>query len=230
MTPPRITLRRFRTTTGSITNSHLELYTQISETTSEEFPYGLLQLREKLCELAGECADGFIGHSIWSQWWLEERALPALHKGASRAGRDLADIEVQLWLTASIDSDPAVAARRARGNVAFLCFDSQLPFLFRGPRVRRTIRHTCRSKTITTPRELPGLGAFGSSTNVRSLRNCRRSRGTDPQRCPTRNLYLRETTNMGYRTLRSPTPSHTYRTTTVRLDRQLRRFVRELFH
>ena len=82
-------------------------------------PIWVASLREKLCELAGECADGFIGHSIWSQWWLKERALPALHKGASRAGRDLADIEVQLWLTASIDSDPAVAARRARGNVAF---------------------------------------------------------------------------------------------------------------
>ena len=39
--------------------------------------------------------------------------------GAATAGRDPEDINVQLWLTASIDSDPTVAARRARGNVAF---------------------------------------------------------------------------------------------------------------
>ena len=60
-----------------------------------------------------------MGHSIWSRWWLEERALPALRRGAVRAGRDPSELQIQLWLTASIDADPAVAARRARGNVAF---------------------------------------------------------------------------------------------------------------
>jgi probable F420-dependent oxidoreductase len=82
-------------------------------------PIWVASLRERLCELAGECADGFIGHSIWSRWWLLERALPALRRGAAKVGRDPGDLNVQLWLTASIDSDPTVAARRARGNVAF---------------------------------------------------------------------------------------------------------------
>ena len=31
-------------------------------------PVWIAALRERLCELAGECADGFIGHSIWSPW------------------------------------------------------------------------------------------------------------------------------------------------------------------
>lgn len=84
-----------------------------------QVPIWVASLRERLCELAGECADGFIGHSVWSRWWLLERALPALRRGAATAGRDPEDINVQLWLTASIDSDPTVAARRARGNVAF---------------------------------------------------------------------------------------------------------------
>jgi len=82
-------------------------------------PIWIAALREKLCELAGETADGFIGHSIWSRWWLEERALPAVRRGAAKTGRDPNEIQIQLWLTASIDSDPLVAARRARGNVAF---------------------------------------------------------------------------------------------------------------
>jgi probable F420-dependent oxidoreductase len=82
-------------------------------------PVWIASLRERLCELAGECADGFIGHSIWSSWWLLERALPALRRGAESAGRDPEDLHVQLWLTASIDDDPVVAARRARGNLAF---------------------------------------------------------------------------------------------------------------
>ncbi len=86
---------------------------------ARSIPIWIASLREKLCELAGECADGFIGHSIWSRWWLEERALPALRRGATRAGRDPNELQIQLWLTASIDSDPLVAARRARGNVVF---------------------------------------------------------------------------------------------------------------
>ena len=45
--------------------------------------------------------------------------MPALRRGAAKSGRDPNELEIQLWLTASIDSDPLVAARRARGNVAF---------------------------------------------------------------------------------------------------------------
>ena len=86
---------------------------------ARQVPVWIAALRERLCELAGECADGFIGHSIWSRWWLLERALPAARRGAANAGRDPDDLHVQLWLTSSIDPDPLVAAQRARGNVAF---------------------------------------------------------------------------------------------------------------
>lgn len=82
-------------------------------------PIWIAALRERLCELAGECADGFIGHSIWSSWWLFERALPAMERGAAKAGRNADGLHVQLWLTASIDPDPDEAARRARGNMVF---------------------------------------------------------------------------------------------------------------
>lgn len=82
-------------------------------------PIWIAALRERLCELAGECADGFIGHSIWSRWWLQDRVLPAVRRGAEAAGRNVEDLHVQLWLTASIDADPTEAAKRARGNVAF---------------------------------------------------------------------------------------------------------------
>lgn len=82
-------------------------------------PIWIAALRERLCELSGEVADGLIGHPIWSHGWTFDTALPALERGATRAGRDPADLHVQLWLTASIDRDSTVAAERARANVAF---------------------------------------------------------------------------------------------------------------
>ncbi len=82
-------------------------------------PVWVASLREKLCELAGEAADGLIGHPIWSTAWMFDHALPAMERGARRAGRSPDELHLQLWLTVSIDDDPTIAARRARGNVAF---------------------------------------------------------------------------------------------------------------
>jgi alkanesulfonate monooxygenase SsuD/methylene tetrahydromethanopterin reductase-like flavin-dependent oxidoreductase (luciferase family) len=82
-------------------------------------PIWVAALRERLCELAGETADGLIGHPIWSREWTFDYALKALSQGAKLANRERSDIHVQLWLTASIDKDRRQAALRARGNVAF---------------------------------------------------------------------------------------------------------------
>jgi alkanesulfonate monooxygenase SsuD/methylene tetrahydromethanopterin reductase-like flavin-dependent oxidoreductase (luciferase family) len=82
-------------------------------------PVWVAALRERLCELAGETADGLIGHPIWSREWTFDYALKALSKGAKLANREISDIHVQLWLTASIDTNRRQAALRARGNVAF---------------------------------------------------------------------------------------------------------------
>lgn len=82
-------------------------------------PIWVAALRERLCEMTGEAADGLIGHPIWSLDWTFNTALVALERGAAKAGRDPGDLHLQLWLTASIDNDPGVAAKRARANVAF---------------------------------------------------------------------------------------------------------------
>jgi alkanesulfonate monooxygenase SsuD/methylene tetrahydromethanopterin reductase-like flavin-dependent oxidoreductase (luciferase family) len=82
-------------------------------------PVWVAALRERLCVLAGETADGLIGHPIWSREWTFDHALKALSKGARMADREISDIHVQLWLTASIDTNRRQAALRARGNVAF---------------------------------------------------------------------------------------------------------------
>ena len=82
-------------------------------------PIWVAALRERLCELAGAKADGLIGHPVWSIDWTLGPAMDALARGAASAGRDPASVHLQLWVTASIDRDPAEAVRRARGNMAF---------------------------------------------------------------------------------------------------------------
>ncbi len=56
-------------------------------------PVWLGGVNPKVCELAGELADGFVTHPTNSTpRFLEERCLPSLSAGARRTGRTLADI------------------------------------------------------------------------------------------------------------------------------------------
>ncbi len=86
---------------------------------SAPLPIWVAALRERLCELAGAKADGLIGHPVWSTEWTLGPAMAALARGAATADRDPASVHLQLWVTASVDADPAEAVRRARGNMAF---------------------------------------------------------------------------------------------------------------
>ena len=45
---------------------------------------------EHMVRVAGECADGFVGHTIASAGYLRDTARPLLAEGAARAGRDAA--------------------------------------------------------------------------------------------------------------------------------------------
>ena len=48
----------------------------------------------KMTEVAGEVADGIICHGFGTERYLREVTLPALRRGATRAGRDLAGFEI----------------------------------------------------------------------------------------------------------------------------------------
>lgn len=85
----------------------------------ERIPVWIAALRQRLCELAGEVADGLIGHPIWSVEWSLGQAQNSLAIGATRAGRDPAKIHFQPWVTASIDSNARIAVNEAKPSVAF---------------------------------------------------------------------------------------------------------------
>ena len=64
----------------------------------ERIPVWIACLRERMCELAGEVADGLIGHPVWSVEWALGQAQKSLATGAARAGRDASSLHFQPWV------------------------------------------------------------------------------------------------------------------------------------
>ncbi|MFJ3666877.1 LLM class flavin-dependent oxidoreductase [Streptomyces sp. NPDC090106] len=72
-----------------------------------------------LTRLAGEIADGWIGHELGSPAHVRDTVLPALRTGLDTAGRERGQLEVVASACVSVHPDPAEALRRASGNVGF---------------------------------------------------------------------------------------------------------------
>ena len=84
----------------------------------ERVPVWIAALRQRMCELAGEVADGLIGHPLWSVEWALGQAQQSLAVGAARTGRDPTKIYFHPWVTVSIDRNPQVAVNDAKPFVA----------------------------------------------------------------------------------------------------------------
>ncbi len=81
-------------------------------------PIWLGALRSRMTRLAGEIADGVIGHPLWGvDYWLG-RVQEDLAAGARAAGRRVEDLHQCVYLTVAIADDPGVAFEDARRSVA----------------------------------------------------------------------------------------------------------------
>jgi len=79
-------------------------------------PVLLAAVRERMTEVAGEVADGFLGHAFCSREVLREVTLPALERGLERAGRSREDLEVTASVFVAVSDEEWEACRR---RVAF---------------------------------------------------------------------------------------------------------------
>ncbi len=84
-----------------------------------EIPIWVAALRVKLVELAGEVADGLIGHPMWSVDWALRRMKPAFESALAAAGRRRQDVEVNLWPWVAPNPDEREAIEDARPTMAF---------------------------------------------------------------------------------------------------------------
>ncbi len=79
----------------------------------ERIPVWLAAVLPGMTRLAGEVGDGFLDHPVTSPEWLRERLLPALRRGAERAGHPVPEVAGALICAVREDRDEAVRAAAA---------------------------------------------------------------------------------------------------------------------
>ena len=90
-------------------------------------PYGnpkilLAAVGELMTEVAGEVGDGFLVHGFSTERYLREVSLPALERGAAKAGKTRADLTVSypgFIVTGPDEESMEVAAKAVREQIAF---------------------------------------------------------------------------------------------------------------
>ncbi|MDQ3756278.1 MAG: LLM class F420-dependent oxidoreductase [Actinomycetota bacterium] len=90
-------------------------------------PYGppkvfIAAVGERMTETVGEVADGMLVHPFTSERYVREVTVPALDRGAAKAGKGRHDVELSLpvfIVTGRDESDMATAATAVRGQIAF---------------------------------------------------------------------------------------------------------------
>lgn len=97
-------LRQFRT-----------LYPPVRTT----IPVYLPAVFQNACEMAGEIADGLLGHPLWNERWIGDEAIPALQRGLAKAGRPRSAVNVNLQMFVAVNGDRREAIEDARANIAF---------------------------------------------------------------------------------------------------------------
>ena len=109
-------------------------------------PIYLPAVFEKACELAGEIADGLLGHPLWNEKWIAEQTLPALRRGLRRGGRERDAVTLNLQMFVAVNSDRRAAIEDARPSVTYTasrlstCATSMKLVSVRSPRPARMLR------------------------------------------------------------------------------------------
>jgi probable F420-dependent oxidoreductase len=85
----------------------------------ESVPIYAAAVREGMARMAGDVADGLIGHPMCSLRWLDEVLVANLERGLERSGRDRRAFDFLPTVCCAIDDDEESAYEAARRTVAF---------------------------------------------------------------------------------------------------------------
>jgi probable F420-dependent oxidoreductase len=85
----------------------------------ERVPIYTAAVREGMARMAGDVADGVIGHPMCSTRWLEEVVVANVDAGLARSGRDRRDFDLIPTICCAIDDDEEAAYDAARRTICF---------------------------------------------------------------------------------------------------------------
>jgi len=85
----------------------------------ERIPIYTAGVREGMCRMAGDVADGLVGHPICSMRWLDEVIVANFTQGLERSGRARSDFDYLPTVCCAIDEDEERARDAARRTIAF---------------------------------------------------------------------------------------------------------------
>jgi probable F420-dependent oxidoreductase len=85
----------------------------------ETVPIYLAAVREGMSRMAGDVADGLIGHPMCSLRWLDEVLVAHFEAGLERTGRERSDFDFIPTVCCAISDDEATAYEACRRTVAF---------------------------------------------------------------------------------------------------------------
>jgi probable F420-dependent oxidoreductase len=85
----------------------------------DRVPIYTAAMQEGMCRMAGDVADGLIGHPMCPPRWVDEVMVPSFEKGLSRSGRQRSDLDFLPTVCCAIDDDEARAIDAARRTIAF---------------------------------------------------------------------------------------------------------------
>jgi probable F420-dependent oxidoreductase len=85
----------------------------------DAIPIYTAAVREGMARMAGDVADGLIGHPMCSMRWLDEVVVANFEEGLRRSGRERREFDFIPTMCCAIDDDEATAYDAARRTVAF---------------------------------------------------------------------------------------------------------------
>ncbi|MSO42295.1 MAG: LLM class flavin-dependent oxidoreductase [Solirubrobacterales bacterium] len=104
---------------GSYYDIDIKGWVRLQKPVRERVPIYTAAVREGMCRMAGDVADGLVGHLIASTRWLDEVMVPSFEEGLRRSGRQRADLDFLPGVCCAIDDDEQRARDAARRTLAF---------------------------------------------------------------------------------------------------------------
>ena len=92
---------------------------RIPQPTRPAVPVLLAAVNRRMLEVAGEVADGVIGHPLTSPRYIEEVVRPSIARGAAKAGRPPSDVELVQTVLVSISEDRDLARTEVARQIGF---------------------------------------------------------------------------------------------------------------